>query len=97
MNNQSWMHGFKLGARQLWRDLRAGELRLLMLSVALAVAALTAVGVLADRLQNGLLRDARQLVGGFSSTAWRLRDGHLHLAAFTATDDAGDQASQHGE
>jgi putative ABC transport system permease protein len=58
------MHGLVLGARQLWRDLRAGELRLLMLSVALAVAALTAVGFLADRLQSGLWRDARQLLGG---------------------------------
>ncbi|MGV1044677.1 ABC transporter permease [Limnohabitans sp.] len=64
MNTQGWMHGLALGARQLWRDLRAGELRLLMLSVALAVAALTAVGFLADRLQNGLWRDARQLLGG---------------------------------
>ena len=64
MNKQGWMHGLQLGARQLWRDLRAGELRLLMLSVALAVAALTAVGFLADRLQNGLWRDARQLLGG---------------------------------
>jgi putative ABC transport system permease protein len=64
MNKQGWMHGLTLGARQLWRDLRAGELRLLMLSVALAVAALTAVGFLADRLQNGLWRDARQLLGG---------------------------------
>ena len=64
MNKQGWMHGLRLGARQLWRDLRAGELRLLMLSVALAVAALTAVGFLADRLQNGLWRDARQLLGG---------------------------------
>jgi len=64
MNNQSWVHGLKLGARQLWRDLRAGELRLLMLSVALAVAALTAVGFLADRMQSGLWRDARQLLGG---------------------------------
>ena len=64
MNTQGWMHGLRLGARQLWRDLRAGELRLLMLSVALAVAALTAVGFLADRLQNGLWRDARQLLGG---------------------------------
>ena len=58
------MHGLKLGARQLWRDLRAGELRLLMVSVALAVAALTAVGFLADRMQSGLWRDARQLLGG---------------------------------
>lgn len=64
MNSQGWKHGLALGARQLWRDLRAGELRLLMLSVALAVAALTAVGFLADRLQGGLWRDARQLLGG---------------------------------
>ncbi|PVE43393.1 ABC transporter permease [Limnohabitans planktonicus] len=64
MNQQGWMHGLRLGGRQLWRDLRAGELRLLMLSVTLAVAALTAVGFLADRLQNGLWRDARQLLGG---------------------------------
>jgi putative ABC transport system permease protein len=64
MNNQDWMHGLRLGGRNLWRDLRAGELRLLMLSVALAVAALSAVGFLADRMQSGLWRDARQLLGG---------------------------------
>lgn len=58
------MHGLRLGGRQLWRDLRAGELRLLMVSVALAVSALTAVGFLADRMQSGLWRDARQLLGG---------------------------------
>ena len=64
MNQQGWTHGLRLGARNLWRDVRAGELRLLMLSVALAVAALTAVGFLADRMQSGLWRDARQLLGG---------------------------------
>ena len=53
-----------LGWRALWRDLRAGELRLLMLAVTLAVAALTAVGFFADRLKGGLQRDARQLLGG---------------------------------
>jgi len=53
-----------LGWRNLWRDLRAGELRLLMVSVTLAVAALTAVGFFSDRLQGGLRRDARQLLGG---------------------------------
>ena len=36
--------------RQLRRDLRAGELRLLVVAVTLAVAALSAVGFLADRL-----------------------------------------------
>jgi len=53
-----------LGWRSLSRDLRAGELRLLIVAVALAVAALTAVGFFADRLKGGLQRDARQLLGG---------------------------------
>ena len=54
----------RLGWRTLWRDLRAGELRLLIVAVLLAVAALTAVGFFADRLKGGLQRDARQLLGG---------------------------------
>ncbi len=60
MNLSSWT----LGWRTLWRDLRAGELRLLMVAVTLAVAALSSVGFFADRLQGGLQRDARQLLGG---------------------------------
>ncbi|MBK6862373.1 MAG: FtsX-like permease family protein [Ideonella sp.] len=56
-----WWH---LAARQLGRDWRAGELRLLALAVLLAVAALTAVGFFADRLNSGLTRDASQLLGG---------------------------------
>ena len=55
---------FTLAWRQTLRDFRAGELRLLMLAVVLAVAALTAVGFFADRLSSGLARDARQLLGG---------------------------------
>jgi putative ABC transport system permease protein len=53
-----------LAWRQLVRDFRAGELRLLVVAVTLAVAALTAVGFFADRLNHGLARDARQLLGG---------------------------------
>ena len=60
----NWHLAIGLGWRNLWRDLRAGELRLLMFSVTLAVAALTAVGFFADRLQAGLWRDARLLLGG---------------------------------
>lgn len=45
------------------RDWRAGELTLLMLALVLAVAALTSVGFLADRLHQGLERDARQMLG----------------------------------
>ncbi|MBZ8141578.1 ABC transporter permease [Rubrivivax gelatinosus] len=53
-----------LAWRQTLRDFRAGELRLLFFAVMLAVAALTAVGFFADRLNGGLARDARQLLGG---------------------------------
>lgn len=55
---------WRLGWQSLMRDLRSGELRLLIVAVTLAVAALTAVGFFADRLQGGLQRDARQLLGG---------------------------------
>jgi putative ABC transport system permease protein len=50
--------------RTLWRDARAGELRLLIVAVALGVAALSSVSFLADRLNGGLQRDARQFLGG---------------------------------
>ena len=53
-----------LAWRTLWRDARAGELRLLMVAVVLGVAALSSVSFLADRLNAGLQRDARQLLGG---------------------------------
>ncbi len=58
------MNFWTLGLKTAWRDWRAGELRLLVVAVTLAVAALTAVGFFADRLQGGLERDARQLLGG---------------------------------
>ncbi|MFZ2649407.1 MAG: FtsX-like permease family protein, partial [Burkholderiaceae bacterium] len=54
----------RLAWRQTGRDFRAGELRLLIVAVMLAVAALTAVGFFADRINNGLARDARQMLGG---------------------------------
>ena len=60
MNLSFW----RLGWRTLWRDLRSGDLRLVIFAVVLAVAALTAVGFFADRIKGGLQRDARQLLGG---------------------------------
>ena len=53
-----------LAWRQMLRDFRAGELRLLVVAVMLAVAALSAVGFFADCIEGGLARDARQLLGG---------------------------------
>ncbi|HMM83881.1 FtsX-like permease family protein [Azohydromonas sp.] len=55
---------FTVALRQTLRDFRAGELRLLVVAVLLAVSALTAVGFFADRLAQGLARDARALLGG---------------------------------
>jgi putative ABC transport system permease protein len=47
----------------LWRDARAGELRLLMLGLMIAVAAITSVGFLADRVGRALERDTSQMLG----------------------------------
>ena len=55
---------WRLALKQTLRDFRAGELRLVLVAVLLAVAALTAVGFFADRLQAGLTRDAAALMGG---------------------------------
>ena len=64
MSQHTIPSAWQLGWRQLQRDLRAGELRLLVVAVMLAVAALTAVGFFADRINGGLARDARALLGG---------------------------------
>ena len=45
------------------RDWRSGELTMLLLALVLAVAALTSVGFVADRLRLGLERDARKMIG----------------------------------
>jgi putative ABC transport system permease protein len=58
-----WRDLFAQAARMTGRDWRAGELTLLVLALVLAVAALTSVGFLADRLRQGLERDARQMLG----------------------------------
>ena len=51
------------GVRSFGRDWRSGELRLLILSLIVAVAATTSVGFFIDRLRGSLTRDAAQLLG----------------------------------
>ncbi|MBS1186026.1 MAG: FtsX-like permease family protein [Burkholderiaceae bacterium] len=46
------------------RDWRAGELRFLLLTLVVAVAALSSVGFFVDRMRTGLSRDAHQMLGG---------------------------------
>lgn len=50
--------------RDIRRDLRDAELKLLALSILLGVAALSAVAMLSDRLESGMQRDAARLLGG---------------------------------
>ena len=58
------MNSIRLAFRMMLRDLRAGELHLLGLAIVIAVACLTSVGFLADRVGRGLDREANQLLGG---------------------------------
>lgn len=53
----------RLALRLLWRDLKAGEIRLLALALMLAVAAVTAVGFFTDRVHQALARESHQLLG----------------------------------
>lgn len=54
----------RLGMRALRRDWHSGEIRLLMLALVIAVAAVTSVGFLADRVGRALERDSAQMLGG---------------------------------
>src|SRR5512133_1447368 len=54
---------FPFSVRMLRRDANAGELRLLVAALVVAIAALTAVGFFADRVRQALEREANQLLG----------------------------------
>jgi len=56
-------HRLRQALRMTARDWRAGELRLLAAALVIAVAAVTSVGFLVDRIRLGLERDAAQLLG----------------------------------
>lgn len=58
------MNILRLALRMLLRDLRAGELHLLALALIVAVASLSSVGFLTDRVGRSLDREANQLLGG---------------------------------
>ncbi len=53
-----------LALRMLARDWRAGELRILALALLIAVGSVTSVSFFADRVRQGLNREAHQLLGG---------------------------------
>ena len=55
---------FRLTMRMLLRDWRAGELTVLGVALVLAVASLTSVGFLTDRVEQALKLEANRLLGG---------------------------------
>ena len=58
------MTALSLAWRQLRRDLAAGEVRILLAALALAVLAITAVGFVTERAERALVLQANQLLGG---------------------------------
>jgi putative ABC transport system permease protein len=57
------LNRFLFAARSLRRDLRAGELTLLALAIAIAVGVLAAVGLFSERMRVALGQEARQILG----------------------------------
>ena len=53
-----------LAWRQTLRDLAAGEIRLMLMAIMLAVMAVTAVGMITERAETGLQQEANRLLGG---------------------------------
>ena len=58
------MNTLRLILRMLRRDWRAGELTVLGLALMVAVASLTSVGFLTDRISQALIQESHQLLGG---------------------------------
>ena len=56
------MTSLKLAQRLLWRDLRAGELSLLFLSLLIAITSTTAINLFSDRLQHSLSQQASEFL-----------------------------------
>ena len=57
------MNLFRLSVRMLKRDWRAGELRVLVFALIIAVGGMTTVGFFSDRVQLALSRQGNQLLG----------------------------------
>lgn len=80
----------RLAARQLWRESRAGELRVLFASLLVAVAASSAIGYFSDRLQGAMLARAGEFLGADLQLRGSLpaRDEQLTVARQLGLDHA---------
>ena len=58
------LNTLSLAWRLLLRDWRAGELRILLLALVIAVTATTVIGFFSDRLQRAMVEQSAELLGG---------------------------------
>jgi putative ABC transport system permease protein len=100
------MKPFSFAARSLRREFRHGELATLAAALVLAVAALTAVGTLAARVERAILASASELLGGdlgvnarrtalpesFTTEAQRLGLASNRIVEFSSVVFAGDRS-----
>ena len=71
-----------LSLKMLARDARAGELRILLAALVIAVASVTSVGFFADRIGRALNQESHQLIGAdFVVSSDRPLDGAVAAAA----------------
>ena len=82
----------------LGRDWHAGELRVLIAALVLAVASVGTVGFFTDRVKIALTRQANLLLGGdlLLSADRPLPDDYAREARARSRRCAGDQVQQHG-
>ena len=64
LRRAGWLSGFGQGYRSLIRDWRSGELRMIVMALIVAVAAISSVGFLTDRVSQALGRNTTQMLGG---------------------------------
>lgn len=62
MKRQDVALSLRMGLRLLWRELRAGELTVLLFALLVAVAAMSSVALFSDRIDSALTRQASQLL-----------------------------------
>lgn len=58
------MNSWRFAVKQLWRDLRSGELSVLLIAIVIAVTAMTAVGFFTDRVGRVIKLQAASVLAG---------------------------------
>ncbi|WAJ35695.1 ABC transporter permease [Pseudomonas sp. GOM7] len=103
MTRLSFARLLTLASRQLWREARSGELRVLFFALLVAVAASSAIGYFSARLNDAMLLRASEflaadlrLSGSTPATEEQIEAGkrlglqHSHLVEFSSVVAAGD-------